>query len=127
MNDQDDKFDDIDERPMVAVPYYDVVQELDRRKHSVIQGLGGKPIPLDIAEQFELALYTSSVLMHGNASGRCNETITLPQPWRLADIIAIIGKPEDFTPGSDASWRAIRRLFDSTHCGRQGNTGHTRR
>jgi hypothetical protein len=70
--------------------------------------------------------YVEAVLMHGNQGGKSNPTIDLPVPWTLADIEAVIGHPNDTTPGSDASWRAVRKHYDATHGGRLMADGRTR-
>jgi len=83
-------------------------------KHIAEIHASGKQIPGDLTRRIRRA---QEILMHGNASGRDNPTIALPDPWGIADIEAIIGKPEDLTPGSDAAWRAIAKHYDATHAG----------
>jgi|GEM_PF-6016922 len=121
MNDQDHEFDDIDERPRHPVPFFDVIKRQDESIFNAERL--GKAIPDNARQRMK---YVEAVLLHGNSGGRSNPTIMLPLPYTFLDVEAVLGQPDDFEPGSDASWRAIRRLFDSTHGGRLGDTGRTR-
>ncbi len=123
---RDEDEEPVDERPRAAVPYYDAVRELDARIAEVERRAHGRTIPTDVAEQISLARYAGDVLLHGNASGRHNPTISLPQPWWTRDVIAVIGKPDNAEPGSDAAWRAVRRHYDMAQGGRQHVTGRAR-
>jgi len=59
-------------------------------------------------------------------AGRHNPTIDLPVPFTLSDLEAVIGRPDDVEPGSDAAWRAIRRKYDSSMSGRVASAGRSR-
>lgn len=103
----------LDERPRNAIDYHEVSKELDRRIAEVEQRAAGRSIPDEVIDEIVLAKYASNVLHYGNAGGEQNPTITLPQPWRTLDIIAIIGRPEYYEPGSDEAWRRIKRRYDA--------------
>lgn len=117
----DDPSDELDRRPLQAVPYWDVVVEQDRRVERM------KRDGIAISEDAMLRMrYVEAVLLYGNCSGRSNPTINLPVPFTLADILSVIGQPDDAEPGSDASWRAMRKKYDATHGGRLMAEGRTR-
>jgi hypothetical protein len=106
----DELGDPVDDRPREAVRWWAVVcaQEAciaacERR---------GNKISGDVRERMR---YVEEVLCHGNGAGRSNPTIILPSPYTLADVEAVIGRPDDVEPGSDAAWRAVRRHYDASH------------
>jgi hypothetical protein len=119
MSTPDDPSDELDLRPVKPHHYRrDVMAiqdaEIKRRK------VAGIAIDRKILAR---VFYTQDVLIHGNSGGRSNPTIDLPVPWTILDIEAIIGPPEDLTPGSDAAWRRVRKHYDATHTGRgEGRT-----
>ena len=115
MSETDDEHDEIDERPREAVSWRDVSRTLDERIAEVERRAGarGVAIPDAVAVDVALAHYAQEVLAHGNSRGRENETMTLPKPWSVRDIIAIIGMPDVPEPGSDEAWRRIRRGYDA--------------
>ncbi len=120
-----DPSEELDRRDLVAVPYWDVVREIDRRAAEIELHARGRALPTDVVEQLALGRYAQEVLLFGNCGGRGNRTITLPQPWRVADIIAVTGCPDDAEPGSDAAWRAVRKRYDASQ-GLVRDAGRTR-
>ena len=88
-------------------------QDFEAARVADEQRAAGRPIPDEVIDEIVLAKYASNVLHYGNAGGEQNPTITLPQPWRTLDIIAIIGRPEYYEPGSDEAWRRIKRRYDA--------------
>ncbi len=111
-----DDTDNLDTRPVM--PHHFFTGVIARQDATIAAaGRQGTAIPVEIRERMR---YVESVLLHGNAAGRTNPTINLPTPYTLSDIEAVIGKRDDMTPGSDSSWRSIRRHFDATNgsCGR---------
>jgi len=121
MSTPDNAHDERDERPVKPHHFWRDVIVVQDKQIAEIQA-AGKQIPADLMRRIRRA---QEVLMHGNGSGRSNPTINLPDPWGIADIEAIIGQPEDLTPGSDAAWRAIAKHYDATHAGWLGD-GMTR-
>ena len=108
MNDPDDNFDEVDERPRHPIPFYDVIK---RQDESIVNAARlGKAIPDNARQRMK---YVEAVLLHGNSGSRSNPTIMLPLPYTFLDVEAVLGQPDDFEPGSDAAWRAVRRRFNS--------------
>jgi len=122
MNTPDDSSDNLDRRPVKPHHFWSeviVVQD------ALIAKMSRDGVA--ISENAMLRMrYVEAVLLHGNQGGKYNPTIDLPVPWTLADIEAVIGQPDEMTPGSDASWRAVRKHYDATHGGRLMGDGRTR-
>ena len=108
MEDSNDK-PELDERPLEAVPYKDVVRKQDATIAACERN--GISIPDDVLRRMR---YIDDVLHYGNQGQKSNPTINLPIPYALADLEAVIGTPDDSEPGSDAAWRKIRRSFDAS-------------
>jgi hypothetical protein len=106
---------DFDDRPVSPRHYMkEVIAHLERAREK------HRDDPAFTTKQRERLRYLEAILSFGNASGKVNETINLPDGWRLDDLEAVLGveggPPE---PGSDAAWRIVKRQFD-TNFGRSG-------
>lgn len=63
-------------------------------------------------DELECGRWMVEVLLFG---ARHNETILLPRPWAVGDVLGVIGASEAPEPGSDAAWRQARRQYDAAH------------
>lgn len=104
--------DTLDRRRVEDVHYHDILKWIDgvRGRH--------RDNPDFTAEMKSRLAYIEAVVSHGNCGGRSNPTMTLPVPFKVSDIEAVIGASDDPVPGSDAAWRGVRRHFDVTQSGR---------
>jgi len=120
MNEGDN--DELDTRPIEPQRFWEDVIEPQDRLIARMEG-AGTPLPEAVIARMK---YVEGVLIYGNMAGRSNPTIDLPVPFTLADVEAVIGRPEHVEPGSDAAWRAIRRKYDASMSGRVAAAGRSR-
>jgi len=115
--DDDNSADELDRRPVKPHRFWQDVIVVQDAKIAAMER-AGRVITDDVRARIK---YVADVLLHGNCSGRYNPTIDLPVPFSLLDIEAIIGPPDDTTPGSDVAWRRVRKHFDAG----QGGAGRS--
>jgi hypothetical protein len=107
---------EFDERPVSPRHYMkEVIAQLERAREK------HRDDPAFTPKQRERLFYLESILSYGNASGNSNETINLPENWKVQDLETVLGVEGDPPePGSDAAWRIVKRRFDNANAGRSG-------
>lgn len=115
----------LDTRVREPIPYLTVCKRLfdEVAKAQHIAATRGKQLPEKVKEQISLLKYYDAVVEKG---GPVNKTIMLPSDWKLDDLISIMGMPDLPEPGSDESWKAARRRYDSTQTSSGNDGGLTR-
>jgi hypothetical protein len=113
--------DDLDRQVRTPYPWREVLKELEKRVAAA--RASGKPIPAEILED---VAYVDDVFHYANSFRRLNDTINLPEDWSLSEVLAVLGPREIVVPGSDESWRRIRRRFDMTQDGGSATSSDAR-